>query len=1154
LKDKENEKQIFIGRQPLIEPRKRVNGSYVNLEGEKFYSIQNYDAMDPFFMTIISADDHWLFISSNGGLTAGRGNPDNAIFPYYTDDKIVSDAKNTGSKTILKIDQKEKVLLWEPFNEELDGIYTIERTLYKNVIGNRLIFKETNHDLNLSFSYEWSSSKSYGFVRTCALKNLAEEEVDVEILDGVQNVLPFGVDRGLQDVRSTLVDAYKKNELIEDVGLGLFTLSSMIVDKAEPSEALKASVVWSCGLENQTFLLSSNQLKDFRFGHKLQSEAEIKAERGAFFVNSSFKLGANAGKDWKIVCDVNQSAGSILKLTSLLRSDQNVWQLLENEIKQGSLNLKIKVGQADGIQLTADEMTVGRHFSNVMFNIMRGGSFEDQYQIERTDWVRYVEGQNRQVFQKSRSFFEGLPEAIQASDLRRRVFAHSDSDLIRLFLEYMPLSFSRRHGDPSRPWNQFDIKTEDEDGNPVRNYEGNWRDIFQNWEALAISFPEFIEGMISRFVNASTLDGYNPYRITREGIDWERIEENDPWSFIGYWGDHQIIYLLKLLELSHQFHPTKLKEYLGMDLFVYSNVPYKIRGFDAILMDPKDTIDFDHALDKKIDERVAATGADGKMAWNAQQELVRCNLTEKILVTSLTKLYNFIPDAGIWLNTQRPEWNDANNALVGNGTSMVTLYYLRRFCAFTIDLFSEQKHESFEVNKPVADLFDSLLRGFKVRIPLLETGFSNEERRKIVDRFGIAGEHFRTSAYSGFLGHKQSLSSMDIISFYELAMQFIDQSIAANKEDSGLFTAYNLIQLTQTEAKVSPLYEMLEGQVAILSSGALTANESLRVLDALQSSKMYRQDQYSYLLYPDRDLGDFLLKNKIDPDLSSRSSLMKQLHLKGDHSLVISEDSTHFRFNGEIKNGNDLNHALKALQDKGFDMDQSEVDFMHKVYEDTFNHRSFTGRSGTFYGYEGLGCIYWHMVSKLLLAVQEVITKAHQEQAEPGVVGRLIEHYYEIRAGIGVNKNPDLYGAFPTDAYSHTPSNKGARQPGMTGQVKEDIINRWAELGVTVDSGHLCFDPKILRREEFLKDSTSFEFIDREGKQSEISLMEGSLAFTFCQMPVVYEIGEEKLSYIIDGVEHVAESNNRLGLKESELIFKRKGEIEMVRYSFQPNI
>ena len=53
----------------------------------------------------------------------------------------------------------------------------------------------------------------------------------------------------------------------------------------------------------------------------------------------------------------------------------------------------------------------------------------------------------------------------------------------------------------------------------------------------------------------------------------------------------------------------------------------------------------------------------------------------KLLVLVLARLFNFIPEAGLWMNTQRPEWNDANNALVGPGVSMVTLCYLRRFLA-----------------------------------------------------------------------------------------------------------------------------------------------------------------------------------------------------------------------------------------------------------------------------------------------------------------------------------------------------------------------------------------------------------------------------------------------------------------------------------------
>ncbi len=99
--------------------------------------------------------------------------------------------------------------------------------------------------------------------------------------------------------------------------------------------------------------------------------------------------------------------------------------------------------------------------------------------------------------------------------------ASGDVDLWRLASEYLPLTFSRRHGDPSRPWNKFQIVLRDEHGAPRLDYQGNWRDIFQNWEALAWSFPEYVESMVTVFLDATTADGYNPYRISRAGVDWE---------------------------------------------------------------------------------------------------------------------------------------------------------------------------------------------------------------------------------------------------------------------------------------------------------------------------------------------------------------------------------------------------------------------------------------------------------------------------------------------------------------------------------------------------------------------------------------------------------------------------------------------------------
>ena len=61
----------------------------------------------------------------------------------------------------------------------------------------------------------------------------------------------------------------KEVNYTKKVGLGIFALSAIIVDKAEPSEALKANIVWSLGLNNPKYLLSSLQLNNFRNGNRI---------------------------------------------------------------------------------------------------------------------------------------------------------------------------------------------------------------------------------------------------------------------------------------------------------------------------------------------------------------------------------------------------------------------------------------------------------------------------------------------------------------------------------------------------------------------------------------------------------------------------------------------------------------------------------------------------------------------------------------------------------------------------------------------------------------------------------------------------------------------------------------------------------------------
>ena len=1124
-------------------------GEQIHFNGELFYKISNVANMRPFFMSIVSSNDHWLFLSSNGGISAGRSNSNNALFPYITDDKITDNIENTGSKSIFIVHKGSKKFLWEPFSPRHDGIYDCENNLYKNFKGNKAIFEEVNHDLRISFSYEWTTSKKFGFVRTARFKNLSGSKIKVEFVDGIQNIMPWGVEEALQNSTSNLVDAYKRSELDRHSKLGIFALSAVIIDRAEPSEALKSNVVWSPDFKNTNRLLSSAQLQKFRTGHKLENEDDVKGERGAYFINSSFSLGAKSHKNWTILADVNKDASGVTQLISQIRKNRKLHQEVLTDAEDGSNELTKLVAAADGLQLTEDSNRNARHFANVLFNIMRGGIFDNNYQVRRDDFIQYLGKANKKILTKYKDKLNQLPNTFHLKKLLK-LSDHANDDFYRLAHEYLPLKFSRRHGDPSRPWNKFDINMTDETtGKDVLDYQGNWRDIFQNWEALAQSYPSFINSMIFRFLNASTFEGYNPYRVTKDGFDWERIEPDNPWAYIGYWGDHQIIYLLKLLEFSNKHNPDHMSELLNRSCFVYANVPYKIKSHTQIMKDPKNTIDYDFAEADKIDKAKNKIGSDGALLANSKDALVRATLAEKLLVTLLAKISNFIPEAGIWLNTQRPEWNDANNALVGNGVSMVTLFYLRRFSKYLVDLLMDFNGSDLVISHELRTYFLSVSKIFN-EAKLRST---DKSRFEVVNKLGKAGSLYRNKIYKNkFTGQHVEIPKADVIAFLASLNEHLDHAIKMNKRSDNLYHAYNLLTIDKDKVKISHLPEMLEGQVAALSSGKINPKQAVALLDSLKNSELYRKDQLSYILYPAKKLPGFLEKNIIPKKLVHSSKLLVKLLKDKNKTIIVKDSKGIFHFNGNFNNADALGLALDQLPDTYSALLQNDKAKVCAIYEKVFDHKSFTGRSGTFYGYEGLGSIYWHMVSKLLIAVQELIQKAIDEKAGVRVINKLKKHYFEINKGIGADKTPLEYGAIPTDPYSHTPAGKGAQQPGMTGQVKEDIIARMAELGVETSNGQISFSNAIFTENEYLTKRANFEYINTKGHRSIIELKKGSLAFTICQTPVIYQRSRKSL---IEITYSSGETEKITGLllpqNISKKIFGRDGAIKKIIVSFQ---
>jgi hypothetical protein len=427
----------------------------------------------------------------------------------------------------------------------------------------------------------------------------------------------------------------------------------------------------------------------------------------------------------------------------------------------------------------------------------------------------------------------------------------------------------------------------------------------------------------------------------------------------------------------------------------------------------------------------------------------------------------------------------------------------------------------------------------------LAGSFGDAQRRSMMDALGLAGSAYRGRVYAGGLSAGlSSISSDDLQAFLDLVQRYIEHSLRLNRRPDHLYHTYNILHLGEKTAAIGHLYEMLEGQVSILSSGLLSGEESLDLLDSLRNSALYRPDQHSYILYPDKTLPGFLARNTLTAEQVKGLRLPALLAEKGDKTLFVRDIEGAYHFSGQLRNAKTVRQALGSLAERPqyAALVAAESESIIALFEQVFRHTEFTGRSGTFFAYEGLGSIYWHMVSKLLVAAQETVLRC---QAEPASA-RLVEKYHDICAGLGFNKTPAVFGAFPADPYSHTPKGQGARQPGMTGMVKEEVIARQAEVGLLIEEGCLKFSSLLLDPGELLAAPADFDYIDAAGNPQRLGLAAGSLAFTICQVPVVIQRAETPSIevHLDDGGMHTITSDV-LDADYSQHIFQRDG---VVRY------
>ena len=102
------------GKSPAAPSSGSAAEATVVIHDEPYLQIRHVDRMPPFLMSVVSDSDFWLFVGSNGGFTAGRVDPDHAVFPYQTADRILAQPKSSGMLSLVKVDGTT----WEPWTAD----------------------------------------------------------------------------------------------------------------------------------------------------------------------------------------------------------------------------------------------------------------------------------------------------------------------------------------------------------------------------------------------------------------------------------------------------------------------------------------------------------------------------------------------------------------------------------------------------------------------------------------------------------------------------------------------------------------------------------------------------------------------------------------------------------------------------------------------------------------------------------------------------------------------------------------------------------------------------------------------------------------------------------------------------------------------------
>jgi len=837
-----------------------VNQTNSALDNDNRFVIDQYNDLAPFasFLPGIAGTmgrPAWAFYVNRGQAIASFGvrNKDGAFLEFFPADKAYQLTPSRGFRTFLKITDGEHILTHEPFQRGAGP--EVKQRLY--VTPDEVGVEETNPQLGFCIRADMSTlpeAPVAGLLRRVTITNTSKQTKKIEIVDGLPQVLPFGMNQWILKFMSRTSEAFMRVEGVEE-NLPFYRL------KVWPTDSPQVEPVIAC-----------NFFAGFLNGGR--TSVVVDAER-IFGLAGDFsrpeRFFADEGLDFANQVIGNQTPSAFQTLTVELQPGQSqVFYGFYGHAQSQSV-LEQFIAEAD-----------------------KEGYFEAKRETNR----RLIEDITQRIFTATaKPLFDAHARQCYLDNGLRGGFSMPVPGGAQLYL------FGRKHGDLERDYNDFLLQD-----TPFSEGNGDFRDVLQNRRMDVFFDPALDDKNIRYFFNLVQPDGYNPCSLRNsrftvdlssikpspEGEGWVRGNLNkeeslysshpgleqllsrefkyaELWQVLqsaenpepiikeilaqaqevedaefdrGYWSDHWT-YLVDLLISYAAIFPDRLpglfqdKTYTFFDSthFVvprcqkYTVTPNGVRQYGAVQGSPEK----ESLINSRSHRRHQVRSQRG------HGDIVYTTLLGKILTLVANKLATLDPfGVGIEMEADRPGWCDALNGLPGIfGSSVNETIELKRLVDFTSKALAGVAGD-IPLPTELAD-FIAGLEALLNRPNLPPELFWQES--------GAQKEAYREKVFMGFDGAEHVLSVASVQTFLKTVSSYLDTAIDKARTPEGIATyfSYEAEQYQEiedgkaavTRFKQKPLPLFLEGFVHALRIAE--PEEVRRLYDAARNSELFDQ-------------------------------------------------------------------------------------------------------------------------------------------------------------------------------------------------------------------------------------------------------------------------------------------------------------------------